>query len=101
MKIVKKDIPKSVCQVLFDAQPKILEEIIAKNGKTTKYQNMLTIIMLHRAGTCNLNHFFFVSLKLHRTVRDVPRLFIIENNIKVSGNHTPEHIRSAAPTDKY
>ena len=88
-------------QFLFDAQPKIMEEIIAKNEKTTKYQNMLTIIMLHRAGTCNLTHFFFVSLKLHRTVCDVPKLFNSENSTTVSGNHTLEHIRSAAPTDKY
>ena len=29
-------IPMSLYQSLFDAQPKILEEIIAKNGKATK-----------------------------------------------------------------
>ena len=49
-----------------------------------------------RAGTCKLCHFFFVSSTLYRAAPDIPAIFIIENNTKVSGNHTLEHIRSAA-----
>ena len=35
-------IPMSLYQSLFDAQPKILEEIIAKNGKITKHHDNVT-----------------------------------------------------------
>ena len=56
-----------------------------------------------RAGSLALARFtfFFVAVAPHRVVLDVPALFASENTTTVSRNHTPEHIRSAAPTDKY